>query len=484
VSVPRWRAMLVGLALCGCWPSADPEPQAASAEPAPIARPVIDLPIAGDMGALTEEDLERLTAFLVPYVEEAAGAKFREVPPSKIGSADSLREVMAEETRSVIGRIYDVPERVIEQLAASAVASVPALLGKYAPATGAVYLVTSNLAGQDSIEAVRLAALVMAHELAHALQDQVADLGHLFEVPLDYEHFEGLRGITEGHANWVTRRVAIALGIEDAFWAMSRHQGWGPDGVIDPGAFSVFMLYGQGMFFCDHHAKDRGAEALWEIVRVPPRTTTDLFRPARYGTPVEVPDLKGVLAGVENTLTAGIDWVPADTVLGEGTLRADVAGLPNDRVEDLFDRVKWGYEQRMFSGGGPSAGPRKGSVRIIQFGSAVDAKAMVGLLSEGMEAQARARTEVEAKMAGALPGVVARTWSVDVKAYDRVEGDAVVLRVVGPLTASGARSSSEEEQALWVVRGARLVVVAISGFRPGNRLDRAIEQVFVQLGDR
>ena len=78
--------------------------------------------------------------------------------------------------------------------------------------------------------------------------------------------------------------------------------------------------------------------------------------------------------------------------------------------------------------------------------------------------------------------MIAREWSVEVRPYDRVDGDAVIWRVVGPNTASGAREAKEEEQALWVVRGTRLVVISVSGFRPGNRLDKAVDQLFDQLG--
>lgn len=469
----------------GCFGRSGAPPTPPAPTPATPATPAAStvLPEIADVAAMTDEDLDRLVAFLVPHVEAAAEARFTTIPPGRIGSAEALREVFEVETRQIVQKIYDVPPDVVDALARGARGGIPGLLGKYAASTGAVYLTPQAFADGRPAGAARDAALlVLAHELVHALQDQVAGTDRTLGALEDLDHFDGFRAATEGQANWVTLRVARALGLEDAFWALSRGQGWGPDGLIVPAAFPVFMLYGQGMFLCDHHAEQGGAEAVWRLVREPPRSTTMVFRPERYAPSIALPvDLRGVLRGVEELLTAKIVWVPADTLLGEGPLRADLVGLPSDRVAAALEGLAWAFERKMYSEGGPSAGPRSASVRVLAFTDAATAQGFTDLMSEGLEAQAAARTEAEATLAAVQPSVQARKWVVEAVPYDRVAGDRVVRRVVGPLSASGARLAVEEEQSLWVVRGPLVVIVGVSGFRPGNRLDRAVDEIFVRL---
>jgi len=329
---------------------------------------------------------------------------------------------------------------------------------------------------------LEVATLIMAHELGHALQDQVADLDQTFKKLEDLDHFDGMRGITEGQANWITLRVARAIDREDVFWHLSKGQGWGKDGLENPGAFNIWMLYGQGMAFCEHHAQAGGTEQLWQMVKNPPRSTTHLFRPERYSpTGTQPMDMAGALSGVELALTRSEDWVVADTNLGEAPLRQETLGLDEARVDTVLDAVKWGHERRMYIGAGSSTSPRNASALVVEFDDKARAVALVELLSDGLKSQADARTALEKSMSESVPGVLARRWEVEARPYDRVSGDAVLRRVVGPVTESGARLAVEEEQSLWVVRDRRLVVLTVSGFRPGNRLDKAVDVLFAQL---
>lgn len=444
------------------------------------------LPEVGDVSTWTDEDVDRVVKFLIPYVEEVAGAKFTTPPPGRLATPASLSDVLEDEAREALAAIYDVPDEVIAMMARDARGSVPMLLGKYAPSTGMVYLSADNVAASSVLNeelgenaALKSALVIMAHELAHALQDQAGELK--FAEAEDLDHFDGMRGITEGHANWVAIRVARMLDIEDAFWAKVSVQGWGKDGLEQPGAFSTWMLYGQGMTFCEHHSAEGGTDRLWEIIKAPPRSTTMLFRPERYAPDVEVPvDLAGVLRGVDQELTK-VSWVAVDTHVGEGPLRKETQGLDAERVDRTLDGIAWGHERMLYHQGGGGAGQRRAWVQVLRFDTPEAARELVELLSDGLEAQAAARTAMEADAAAHVPGVVARTWSVDVVPYDGIEGDAVIRRVVGPVNDSGARLARNEEQALWVVRGETLVVVRVAGFRPGNRLARAVTAVFENL---
>ena len=247
-------------------------------------------PDLGDLSQLTDDKADALAAWLVPYVERAGGATFTTRPTGRLGTPDALAGILATESKDILSRIYDLPPDILERISKQERGSVPGLLGKYATSTGAVYLVPDNVAAMgaslgDDASAEEVAILIMAHELGHALQDQVGDLEHVFDRLEDLDRFDALAGITEGHANWITLRVARELDMEDAFWILSAGQGWNQDGLQEPRAFDIWMRYGQGMAFCEHHAAQGGTDRLWEIVRVPPRSSTMIFRPERYGQP-------------------------------------------------------------------------------------------------------------------------------------------------------------------------------------------------------
>lgn len=439
-----------------------------------------------DPANLTEAEVDALAAWLVPYVEEAGGATFTTRPKGELGTVENLADVLEGESLSILGRIYDLPPEVLQRMAEESRQGIPGLLGKYASSTGSVYLVPSGVAAMseglgDEVGAVDVATLIMAHELGHALQDQVGDLDRVFGELEDLDHFDGMRGITEGQANWITLRVARELGLEDAFWVLSASQGWGPDGLLHPGAFDIWMLYGQGMAFSEHHAQIGGTEALWDMVKHPPRSTTMLFRPERYARQTRHPKRVGeALRGVEQALTRTPDWLVADTHLGEAPLRKRTLGLDSARVDKVLDAIEWGHERRLSVPTGASVAARNGSLMILKFSDAAQANALVDLLSDGLEKQAEVLNEAEVQ-AAKIRGTQPATWSVETRPYDKVEGDSVIRRVVGPNSPSGARDARQEEQALWVVRGDVLVVVSVSGFRPGNRLDKATRQLFEQI---
>ncbi|MFT7519993.1 MAG: hypothetical protein ACI9MC_002137 [Kiritimatiellia bacterium] len=449
-----------------------------------------EIPVVHDPASLTQQDLQHMVDFLVPHIEAVSGRTFKSVPPARLGTHDALAAVLGDESLDIVRAIYDAPDPVLERLAARSSSGVPSILGKYAVKDGSVYVATdklpalsaaSNLPADRSIEPV---IIVLTHELAHALQDQVAEL-HDIEMRLeDLDHFDGFRGITEGQANWITLRVAERLKLEEAFWALSKGQGWGKDGLQTPGAFPVWTFYGQGMAMCEHHFAEGGNDRLWTLVAHPPRSTTMIFRPETYAASLTAPrDYAAVLRGIDDKLAPRVERVAINTHLGEAPLRKETLGLDPERVERVLSEIQWGHAIQFE----PTVGsPWTAGVQVIDFKEAAAAKELVNLLADGLDAQAKARTDLEKEMAEKVPGLVPQQWSVEATSYGRIEADVALRRVVGPVAEIGAdgqpvRSVSSEQQSLWIVRGERLVVVEAKGYRPGLRLDKTVEEIFRRL---
>ena len=214
------------------------------------------------------------------------------------------------------------------------------------------------------------------------------------------------------------------------------------------------------MFFIEEFMSRGGLGATWQPIIAPPATTTMLFRPETYAPEYALNDQYAeVLTGVEQKLTKG-EWAVVNSHLGEYTLRTDTAGLDEKSVNEVLAHLVNAHRIEAIRD------DRKADIRILDFDEVEAPKRYLDLLIAGQEAMANARSSP------------ARKWTVTVKPYDAISGDAVVRRVIAPV---GAHASAIETQSVWVLRGKRLVVVNVYGFRPGLRMNWALEEVFTRL---
>jgi hypothetical protein len=424
------------------------------------------LPPLTDATKLTLPHLKSMADDLIPMIEEAAGAKYERAPIIGTTDAQGLADILESEALEVMRNLYDAPDHLIAEMARQSRFSVPGILGKYAPATGSVYLglapishsiASSELEPEQTLDA---ACLVLAHELAHALQDQRAGHSELFAKVTDMDAFNALRGVSEGHAVYIEERVAEKLGLIDVFWELNKGQGWGPAGLEKPQAFALWGLYGQGRTFIRYQYDLKGEDWVWEVMKTPPPKTSMIFRPDTYAPTATPPPPWGeALAGVEQKLTRG-DWAVVAGPVGEYDLRGDMAGMDADAVNDILGHLVVAQQRDL------AMPNRAGQIRILEFDEADAPYQYIKLLEEGQQAMADAMSTPD------------HEWSVEVVPYDTIEGDAVIRRVVAPVR---AHSSLTESQSVWVVRGQRLVVVHAQRFRPGLRMDHTLEEVFARL---
>jgi hypothetical protein len=423
-------------------------------------------PPLGDVTTLQMRDLVQMRDDLLPLVEQVAGGRFSEVPGVGMGTDAELGELLYEETLEMLRKLFDAPEELIESMARRAQGSAGILLGKYGLSTKKVYLGLPTL--QRSADAKDLgpderldaACLVLGHELAHALQMQLASHDERFARLGGIEGFECLHAVGEGHAVFVERGVAQAFDRMPLFWTLTEGQGWGPEGLMEPRAFSIWAAYGQGLRFIDYHYQAGGHDQVWRVLRELPVQTRMIFRPETYRASVQAPrDYGDLLLGVEQKLTKG-EWMRANGPIGELSLREATVGLDEQRIRDTLDSLVWGHELAL------QRGDRSASVQVLEFADADAPHQFLELLADGQQAAAEAMSSPMQR------------WVVQVRPYDGVQGDAVVRRVLQP---AEPHPSSEETDSVWVARGTRLVAVRAVGFRPGLRMDWTLEEVFRRL---
>ncbi|MCB9679737.1 MAG: hypothetical protein H6737_31815 [Alphaproteobacteria bacterium] len=406
---------------------------------------------------------------IVPLVEKHAGREFTTRPPLEVFDPQAFAVYVGKESKLIMDTIYrDTPEPVRQaQADADAKAQMGGLFGKFGIFDGKTYIVPSAIesAGDELGDdgAVKLAKLVIAHEITHALQNQEHDAREQLDHIVDLDHFHGWSAVSEGGANFVAFRVAQDLGLEEEFWTLSSHQGWGKDGLAEPYAYDIWMRYGRGMHMLEEVVEAEGMEGFWRWHAQPPVSSSMIFRPATYATelPPRPVDLAEVLRGTDQKLTQG-PWMASNTRLGEYTLRGEAIRTGK---EEEFDPILAHLVDAQHLD--LTLPDRKGDIRVMVFDAPEQAKAYLDLL--------RAEQTVEGQLLAKMLGVTVEVTYTEVNGVD---GDASLLRTQRVPVGVGVY---REERTAWVVRGRHVVAVNAASFRPGLRLAATLNAVFANL---
>lgn len=147
--------------------------------------------------------LEERVAWILPKVEELRGAKFKHSVPAGLQSADQFIEFAMDEFEheygfeqfAAMGEAYRLlglidPEMDLLQTTMDLLKSQVG--GYYDPKTKSFYMI-------DSFKQGAMADIILAHELTHALDDQVYDLQKMMSVAKDNADYEfAVRTVAEG----------------------------------------------------------------------------------------------------------------------------------------------------------------------------------------------------------------------------------------------------------------------------------------------
>ncbi len=447
-----------------------------------VARPAYALPpcfatgteapaAAPDTPALDDAALQEALARVLPLVEKHGGKPFATPPKVTLARGEAFHDVVAEENRLIYDRIFSAsPEAVRQRLADdSAWGAEHGVLGKYGIFTDTLYMSEGPLrAAASTLEGDRfddVLAVILAHELTHALQDQYIPMEGLIDDIEDQDALWAASGSWEGFATWVEQQVAHELGLDEVFWAMTRLQGWGKTGLEQPLAFQTWAVYGQGRAFVEHH-RASGEDHLWEILAHPPHRTWMLFEPARYtASPPPFPvDFARALEGTEHKLTSKQPWASLITSLGDLELRGEaILGHTEEELDELMSHLV--HAQKL-----EAVLPDRGvEARVMLFDDPSWPKRYLELL--------RAQAQAEAARKGKAFAVPIELSYADFPLENAVVDDSTLRTTRVPV--GGGRYV--EARAAWVVKDRMVLVVSAERFRPGLRLAWAVEHLLAGL---
>jgi hypothetical protein len=281
---------------------------------------------AGDTPAWTQASLEATSAAIQVQVEELRGAKFLRPVQVKLTDAKGLRAYVAQREAATMSK---------ERLHRDEV--VPKLLGLVAPGLDLRALEMEVLEGQVGgfydpatdtfflMDTMRggVAKVILAHELTHALDDQLYDIDKLLEkIGGETDAELAFRSVVEGSGTNLMNRWTLAHGKELSMEEVQEFQSMGADALKKSPplmwkpllasylAGDGFLSRAGGMNLGLKPAKPEDVERAFREL---PRSTEQILHPDRYWDPKEREEPVPVSIDTRQ-LPEG--W----TVLGEDTL--------------------------------------------------------------------------------------------------------------------------------------------------------------------
>lgn len=357
--------------------------------------------------AYTDADAQAYVREVTPLVEQSAGRKFTKIPPVKVMPNSfrlplvSSREI-GSQLQVLIPELTNAEFRRAEIEGGKAFA-VP-VLGDYDVKSKTVMLFPVDLpermvpADVDVKLYPEITRLVVAHELTHALQDQVQGIGsRVGEVKGPQSGFVS-RAMIEGQATLVMGEVARALGNDHAMSEFLRAMGSGwrrsddpaVELVLDPMRRLFAYAYIDGREFLEAQEKRGGKDAVWQVVHNPPARSSMIFSPNSFPSKASQPtDFAKQLRPLQSRFGAET-WMWRTVAIDYAMLRAVYEPLSPDKRRVVPDSVR--DEGCMIA----SKKGKRSSIAIYTLKQDADpakvAAAMSELDARNLEAVSRSRT--------------------------------------------------------------------------------------------
>lgn len=292
------------------------------------------------------EALAAVTELLEPRLEPAPALRFV--------TASELGERVAAENLELFTRQLGDPDRARASAEQAGAQFAQFAYAKYAWSSKELLVVlpTWNAKARqfDRVELIEEEAVraVLVHELVHALDDQLHDLGGSLLACVDGERMAGFNAALEGHAQLLARRVCAARGWDDGFETFTAMISALPPG-LDEASLQLARVqvatagaaYLEGERFVAALLQGGGEEALARAFRTPTDGQT-VFHPEWFLDPSRRPvprfDPEPAFAALEARYPAE-SWSRTRLGLTSGQLSASLALLEPASVGALVAGV-------------------------------------------------------------------------------------------------------------------------------------------------
>jgi len=246
----------------------------------------------GNDFGLTSDEICNIVHELIPIIEELAGKKFNTLPKLEFATRNKIENALAYELMLQFKNLmeYEKKQIILKKAQSKAKKVIELILAKYGFIDKTIYLSHENInafAKKKQFEKIIIktaVTLLIAHEMAHALQDQHANIANRFKTISSFEQLDALEATFEGHA------IFIQDQIENHLFNSQRqllNKGTGNENPVTDSHKSieeihVLDIYTNGKKFIEYWFNKGGNQKIWEVLLNPPTRTSIILNPETY----------------------------------------------------------------------------------------------------------------------------------------------------------------------------------------------------------
>ena len=240
---------------------------------------------------VTRKSIKSMIEKATPLIENVTGRKYNTKLKYRIVNRDIIvdlltQEISTQRKKFPLGMDDDVINRQAEMAAQTASQSI---LGKYSAMDKQFYIIPENIKTMAKMleikdeELEKIVFLLVTHEMVHALDDQYFDFQKKINSIENEESYQAFIALVEGHAVFVTKKIANCLNIPETTRQVSSNSTIGiyNEDVCMQNEF-MNSIYVKGAEFVEVIIDKKGPAFIANMFHSPPGSTRQILRPEEY----------------------------------------------------------------------------------------------------------------------------------------------------------------------------------------------------------
>lgn len=263
-----------------------------------------------------------------PLIEEVTEMKYQNRMKYEIVQRDVIRDELTQDLIPQLKKFLNITndDMVKRQAEMTAQITSQSILGKYSLSKKSFYIVPDNIGTISKILEVKdeqlydFVFLLVIHEMVHALDDQHFDLRKIISAKNTVETASAFNSLLEGHAVYVTNKIAERLNISETAKQTSVKSAAGISGELNRMQQQAYhSIYVKGAEFVQAIIEKKGPGIITTAFTSPPVSSRQIMNPDEYLNPTAI-------TGIDSSalLKKVAEKLPIE---GMGTQSIDIGGM-------------------------------------------------------------------------------------------------------------------------------------------------------------
>lgn len=260
----------------------------------------VAIPAAKQRFEINDKTVKAMIEKAEPLIEEVTQMKYNKKMKYEIVKRDVIRDELTQDLIPQIKKLLNITndDMVKRQAEMTAQITSQSILGKYSLAKKSFYIVPDNVGTVSKFLEVKedqledFVFLLVTHEMVHTLDDQHFDLNKLIASRTTVETAGAFNSLLEGHAVYVTNKIADKLNMSETAKQTSVKSAAGVSGELNRMQQQAYhSIYVKGAEFVQAIVDKKGPEIITTAFTSPPVSSRQIMNPDEYLNPTAITGL-------------------------------------------------------------------------------------------------------------------------------------------------------------------------------------------------